>query len=445
MRIRETTIIMKLDDVILNLAKQIRRFLRDFRWRSIHDFGAVEDSFPENSAPVLTVPPNLDLAVLVLNQLGEISKAANVIISRDYPQGLISNLDNNLTTRNITWQRWDQKQWDGTRPWISSSDLLPEKKRIHDQSDIVGNGVFMSPYPASLFKLPLSFFLLEEVSSKRLDLSDIRRDLRKMLTVSSNQSTRNLLKLTHDNQRISAMNRRFKELGLGTIQIKGTDPKSGGSWNPGLISMSAMDTAKLLWLIQADKGSSSSWANTRNDKPAESKLNSHSKKLLLKHLGNQAFNETLSTANFGVGGTRSEDMGPPNVIPGIPNYVPGKWIDDITGAVIVNSDGEIIDYGEDVRSYNNDIANKRFLHKTGITYNFGSDAGIVDRNDGKDANRYIISFFSNLGYRYVDEVFSNRKSYPFYDDPGPIAHTQEIPRLGNNVDQLMSDLFKVQP
>jgi len=103
--------------------------------------------------------------------------------------------------------------------------------------------------------------------------------------------------------------------------------------------------------------------------------------------------------------------------------------------------GAEIDYGEDVRPYNNTIASKDFLHKTGLTYNFGSDAGIIRNSQDPDTSTYIISFISNLGYRYTDPSFADRDSYPLYDNPGPIAYTQEIPRLGNKVDQLMDDFL----
>ena len=60
---------------------------------------------------------------------------------------------------------------------------------------------------------------------------------------------------------------------------------------------------------------------------------------------------------------------------------------------------------------------------------------------GSIGARYIISFISNLGYRYIDKPFADRQSYPFEDNPGPIAHTQEIPRLGQRVNQLMDTHF----
>ena len=425
----------------MTLAKQLRAALRDMRWERIHDFGPIEDTFPEGTAPVLTDRPNLDLAVIALNSQGELLDAANVILSRDQPQGLISNLDSTFTSTNITWQRWNQKRWDGERPWINSITNAKKKALIDPTQQARGDVIFMSPYPASLFKLPLAFFLLEETSEQRINRSDIRKNLRKMLTVSSNQATKDLLKTLHDIDRIGAMNRRFKRLGLGRIQIEGTDPTTGGNWGVGSITMTSMDTAKLLWLIQSDPQGPALWTQP-NGKPARSKLNRKDQQILLKHLGDQAFSETLSTANFGVGGNSNDTLKTPaNIEPGIPSRVPQRWIDPITGEVKFMYEGFAINYGEDVRPYNTSVANKDFFHKTGLTYNFGSDAGIIRNSQDPDSPSYIISFISNLGFRYTDPAFADRKSYPMYDDPKPIAYVQEIPRLGNNVDQLMDDLF----
>jgi len=423
------------------LAQQLRSALREIRWRRIHDFGPEEDLFPAGPAPVISERPNLDLAVIALDPEGHVLDAANVIVSRDQPRGLISDLDEDLSSTNITWQRWNQKRWDGARPWISTPDELPARERLGHSPSGTSETVFMSPYPASLFTVPLAFFLLEETASGRIPLSDIRKKLRQMLTVSSNQATNDLLKTLHDNERIGAMNRRFQRLGLGTIQLEGTDPDTGGDWNVGEITMTSMDTAKLLWLIQSDSASTALWMQP-NGKQPHSKLTNKEQRILLKHLGNQAFSETLSTANFGVGGSSGDTLkSPAHIEPGIPSRVPDKYIDTITGEVTFNYEGFPINYGEDVRPYNDTIARKDFLHKTGLTYNFGSDAGIIRDSESDASPSYIISFIGNLGFRYTDPAFADRTSYPVYDDPGPIAYVQEIPRLGNTVDQIMDNLF----
>ena len=95
--------------VAVNLAKQLRSALRDMRWKRIHDFGPEENVFPAGRAAVLNERPNLDLAVIALDGEGNLLEAANVILSRDQPRGLISDLDGNFNTTNITWQRWKRQ------------------------------------------------------------------------------------------------------------------------------------------------------------------------------------------------------------------------------------------------------------------------------------------------------------------------------------------------
>ncbi|HEY9643645.1 MAG TPA: hypothetical protein V6C57_24360 [Coleofasciculaceae cyanobacterium] len=80
------------------------------------------------------------------------------------------------------------------------------------------------------------------------------------------------------------------------------------------------------------------------------------------------------------------------------------------------------------------MAEVSFLHKTGLTLNYGSDAGIVESLPGKPYRHYIIAFLSNLGYRYADPAFANRTSYPYSDPVGGIAYTQRIPALGKQID-----------
>ena len=72
-----------------------------------------------------------------------------------------------------------------------------------------------------------------------------------------------------------------------------------------------------------------------------------------------------------------------------------------------------------------------FAHKTGLTENFGSDAGIVRGIPGRARRHYIVSFFSNLGYRYTD---ADKAS-----DADPcrnlgICYTQRIAALGSAID-----------
>ena len=83
--------------------------------------------------------------------------------------------------------------------------------------------------------------------------------------------------------------------------------------------------------------------------------------------------------------------------------MPARWI---------NPDGTEtaggFPYGQDVRPCN-EAAEVIFGHKTGLTFNYGSNAGIVRSLPGKPPRRYIIS---SLGYRYTDPPFRSRDTYP---------------------------------
>jgi hypothetical protein len=81
-----------------------------------------------------------------------------------------------------------------------------------------------------------------------------------------------------------------------------------------------------------------------------------------------------------------------------------------------------------------------FAHKTGLTYNYASDAGIVSSLPGQPFRRYVIAFLGNVGYRYTDEAFAGRARGPYADRVHPIAYTQRIPALGRAIDDAVRKL-----
>ncbi len=85
-------------------------------------------------------------------------------------------------------------------------------------------------------------------------------------------------------------------------------------------------------------------------------------------------------------------------------------------------------------------AGVNFAHKTGLTFNYGSDAGIVTSLPGQPFRHYIIAFLGNLGYRYADEVFAARTNFPAFDEISPVAYTQRIPALGKAMDDALTTL-----
>ena len=251
-----------------------------------------------------------------------------------------------------------------------------------------------------------------------------------MITYSDNRSTQALLQLLHRREEVDAMNADFGRLGLGTLQINGTDPRTGGNWQPGEIHMTALDTARLLWLIDGAPDDYVLWQTPEGDPVTSAELSDSSRAYLKNLLAQQGYNEALSTSNFGTYERGGVIVGAPNTLPGIPSLVPDRWINPEDGTVTVDG----VAYGQDVRFYNDNLAEVSFAHKTGLTYNYGSDAGIVESLPGQPYRHYIIAYLSNLGYRYTDEVFADRTSYPYLDPVGGIAYTQRIPSLGKAID-----------
>ena len=420
----------------------LKQALAAIRWERIHDFGPEEDRFPEGRAPVLAERPNIDLAVLAFDHNDALVAAANVLLSRDAPRGVVVKVSDDLNATNVAWQRWNQKRWDGAERWGehgvdgSADQLLSSTPEPDDLP-------FMSPYPASVFKLSVAEFVLHEVDQGAMAFEQVRSDLSAMIRVSSNDATRNLLKLLHRQGSIERMNQRLQRRGLGTIQIQDTDPESGERWQVDRITMTSLHTAKLLWSLKNNTPSKVLWRN-EDGQPIRSELSKRSRRFLLQLLSEQALNEALSTSNFGAYRSGGKRYGAKHVGVGIPAAVPECWIDAETGTVRFAIDGTALNYGIDVRPFNNNGATRTFSHKTGLTYNFGADAGIVEATDGSGNYSYVVAMFSNLGYRYTDLQFADQKSYPLYGEPS-IAYTQEIPRLGHNIDQLMHQLLAKPP
>ena len=418
------------------------------------DFGAGNENRPVKAhlglpAQPVAHPPNVNVAVIQLDAAGRLVDRACVLLSRDYPDGLIVPLDKNAGASSVRFIRWDVERFDGgtfsrddghpltTKGWTNNppltavDDIVPGRTGAPYQ--------FMAPYPASLFKSLVAFHVLRMVDAGKLALDTeysyevkgakpeprkIRDWLDPMITVSDNHATSALLKLLHDKNEIEPLNRTFRELNLGTLQINATSAADGKGWAPGQIHMTAFDVARLFWIIDGGPGELWSGADGR---PVTAKLLSDpSRAFLKKLLSEQAFNDALTTAN---------SPGAENVRPGIPSRVAERWINPTNGHVVVHGD----DYGVDVRAANA-RAEVNFAHKTRLTFNYGSDAGIVTSLPGQPFRHYVIAFLGNLGHRYADEVFAARTNFPAFDKVGPIVYTQRIPALGRAMDEALVKL-----
>ena len=431
--------------------------VRDAQFENVVDFGAGNEETPVSAlrgmaAKKIAHPPNVNVAVLQLDEKGKLVDRAYVILSRDYPNGLVVPLDENLGTPGVRFLRWDIDRSNGGK-FSSQGEKLSAKgwtnnPPLTDTDEIVPGRtnapiIFAAPYPASLFKAMVAFHVLRMIDAGKIsldadyvfELPGAKPDARKisgwldaMITVSDNLATQALLKMFHDKNEIEPLNREFRELNLPTLQINQTDPKTGRGWDTASINLTAWDIARMFWLV--DGGAEKFW-NGADGQPVTGKFLSDSSRAYFKKiLGEQAFNNCLTMANM---------PGAKNTRDGIPSRVAERWINSTNGHVV--ADGE--NFGTDIRAANA-RAEVAFLHKTGWTFNYGSDAGIVRSLPGKPFRHYVIAFVANLGHRYADEIFADRKTFPGFDPSGPIFYTQKIPALGRAVDDAVKKLSAAQ-
>ena len=412
--------------------------------------GATFCAFP---APRIARTPNVDVAVIELDPNGRPVDAADVLLSRDYPDGVLVAIDRDLGTTAVRFLRWNINRWNGgtfstatgrqlTRegwandpPLTAADDIVPGRKHAPLR--------FMEPYPASLFKLMIAFQTLRLVDRGVLRLDgryayvpvaspclgasrkteSNRQWLQAMITYSDDGSACALVQQLQHLGQITAMNQEFRSLGLTTLQVNDTDPASGGNWQPGDIDMTSLDTARLLLMINGAPGVL--WHAPDGQPVTANLLSSSSRAFLTSLLAQQGFNDELSTTNW---------CGLPYPATGIPQLVAARWINPRTGTVTVAGKR----YGRNVRPCNA-TAQVTFAHKTGFSYNYASDAGIVQSLPGRPYRHYIVAFISNLGDRYSDSQLAAATTLPCFGVPG-ICYTQKIAQLGHSIDTLLQTL-----
>ncbi|WP_269531485.1 serine hydrolase [Chitinimonas sp. BJYL2] len=363
------------------------------------DLGGVRDSLLDG-APVRH-HPSLDLAVIAFPEQGA-PVWANVLFSREYPDGLIGEIpadgaslanvhflaDQTDAARNcIVWapdSHWDQLNW----------------------TTLAGTGPHrhVAPYPASLLKVMVAVGVCRLLDTGRYDWSQpwvygeqtqtIAAWCDAMIVTSNNDATSAMVALLHHAGLITrdasgevhnGLNTLFSQLGLPTLQLNNT--KADGGWRNGdgagvgHLHMTAWDSARLLWLL-LDTLPAAPWLPASTTAP----LSPASRARFWGWMQDQALHEILSsTALAGVAGWQR----------GIPAQLPTRWI---------QSDGSVraddYDFPADVRP-ENARATVRFAHKTGTTENYVSDAGWVE---GKGGRRYLIALLTNLGTRYAPDA-----------------------------------------
>ena len=378
------------------LAQALLEAVRAQRFEDTPD--ALQDNKP------IGAHPSIDLAVAAFLPGGE-AVFANVLFSREHPQGLAADIDPvDGPVRNVRYVADMQDQLGVSIAWQPGSDWRRLRFR-----PLMGQGPcrFVVPYPASLFKLMVLVGVghLVDVGrshwESRLSSVGGTRSMLEwaydMTVDSSNDATTVLVAHLHNcgllNQEERgphALHRLFSSFGLAGLRLAGT--RSDGGWTNsdgagvGQLQMTAWDTLRLLWLLDPD-APPAPWI------PAGSApLLGGSREMVLKCLREQRLHDILSS------GCLHEI---PGYVSGIPARLPGA--EPSSGG-----DGELL-----------------FAHKTGNTQNYSADAGIV-RTLAVGGRHYLIALTSNLGTRYA---------------PDPrCASTWKLPALGAAIDGLMRDL-----
>ncbi|TDB81035.1 hypothetical protein E1264_33245 [Actinomadura sp. KC216] len=367
--------------------------------------------------------PQMDATIIELDKGGRPVSSGTVLMSPTYKNGVIVPVDRNLSTTSVRWRQWDDAGWYRNKGQ-GTIDVVPGREGAPLDH--------MLDYPASVLKLMVNFGVLQLVDKGEITLDEtyayepteisplcgeassntVRKYMDASLTWSSNAASCALIKLLHDHKAIDPLNQTFQDLGLETLQLKGTRASNGGRWS-NEITMSSLDTAKLLTLINGAPGTV--WT-APNGKPVKSDdvLSPASRKFFRAELAQQGFNDMLSSTNW---------CGGKYPAAGLPNAAPNRWV-GADGTVTVDGNK----FGRDVRSCNKK-AEVAFAHKTGWVNNSAGDAGIVRALRGEGGRHYVIVVFSNLGTQYID---AGRPATP----PGiyPFTYTEKFAKLGRIMD-----------
>ncbi|MFF5263911.1 serine hydrolase [Actinomadura viridis] len=375
-----------------------------------------------DDAKPIAQQPQMDATIIELDRRGRPVSSGTVLMSPRHPGGVVVPVDRDLSTTDVRWRQWDDQGWYADKGQ-GTVDVVPGRE---------GASVdHMLAYPASVMKLMVSFGVLRLVDQGRITL-DTAYDYRpaevnwlcgaptnktvgqyidESLTWSSNAASCALIKLLHDHEAVDALNKTFQDLGLETLQLKNTNPTTGGRWT-NAITMSSLDTAKLLTLVNGAPGKV--WTAPDGAPVTSAVLSPSSRRFFLDKLKGQGYNDMLSSANR---------CGAAYPARGIPHAAPSRWI-GADGTVNVNGSR----FGADVRPCNAK-AEVTFAHKTGWVNNAAGDAGIVRALPGKGGRSYIVVVFSNLGTQYVD---ANRPSTP--EGIYPYSYTEKFAELGRAID-----------
>ena len=101
-----------------SLETAVLKAVRDAHFEGVIDFGAASEGHPVREHPNLPAQPvahlpNVNVAVIELDAEGRMVDRAYVLLSRDYPDGLVVPLDKNAGASSVRFLRWDSERADG--------------------------------------------------------------------------------------------------------------------------------------------------------------------------------------------------------------------------------------------------------------------------------------------------------------------------------------------
>ena len=309
------------------------------------DFSTTADALRGGAA--VGVHPSLDLAVAAFPR-GRAPVFANVLFSREHPAGLIGEIGADAgAPRNVRFEGDLQDPQGHSAAWLPGADW----QRLPFQPLVKGDARpsrIVAPYPASLLKLMVAVGVGLALDRGLIDTWPAA--LEPMIVVSDNEATNECVALLHRVELADTLNRRFAELDLATLQLNNTTPTGGwrnadGS-GVGHIHMTAWDTVRLLWLLDAE-APPPPWLPPGATPLLRADTGGHLRAVLQR----QQLDHVLSSGSL---------RGVPGWMPGLPDA-------------------------------------PAFAHKTGNTQNYASDAGIVKAG----RTHYIVALLTSLGSRYA--------------------------------------------
>jgi hypothetical protein len=331
----------------------------------------------QGGAPV-GVHPSIDLAVAAF-PVGGAPVWANVLFSREHPQGLVADIAADAgPVRNIAFVADPLDAQGRSAAWLPGSDWDTLR-----WEPLAGEGPqrFVAPYPASLIKLMVLVGvarLVDQGRSHWRQLLSFEGEARPvgdwaydMTVVSCNRSTSALVAHLHGcgalGPQRNELHETFEALGLRTLRLDRTRPdggwRNGDGAGVGRRQMTAWDCLRLLWLLDPD-APPAPWlkAGSESGQGQGTVLLGESLAHVLLCLREQRLHHILSSGTV---------RGQPGWIEGLPARLPGTQ----GGSVL-------------------------FAHKTGNTENYSADAGIV-RGIAPARRHYLIALTSSLGSRYA--------------------------------------------